>query len=145
MTPSDAASSGAPAKPALLIALALIWRDDRLLISRRSPGTHLAGFWEFPGGKCRAGESVAACAEREALEEVGVVCRARAEREPLHHAYADRNVVLTPVDCIWESGEPRALAVAAVAWVRPSELSRYAFPPANAPLVAELRGAGEPP
>lgn len=132
-----------PGVPRLQIAIALIWKDGQLLVSRRPAGTHLAGFWEFPGGKCGPEESAAACAEREALEEVGVVCRASTAREPISHVYADRHVVLTPVDCAWESGEPRPLAVAEVRWVRPSELACYAFPPANAPLLAALSRDGE--
>ncbi|HEY6558294.1 MAG TPA: (deoxy)nucleoside triphosphate pyrophosphohydrolase [Polyangiaceae bacterium] len=125
-------------KPTLQIALALIWKDGCLLISRRPHGAHLAGFWEFPGGKCHADEAATACAEREALEEVGVVCRALALRASIQHEYADRRVVLLPVDCAWQSGEPRPLGALDCAWVRPSELARYEFPPANATLLAEL-------
>jgi mutator protein MutT len=130
-----------PSLPSFDVALALIWNDEQLLISRRPEGTHLGGFWEFPGGKCRAGESAAACAEREALEEVGVVCRAVRVREPIRHAYADRLVLLSPVDCTWLSGEPRPLGVAEARWVRRGELSSYAFPPANAPLLDALSRA----
>ncbi len=129
--------------PTLEIALALIWKDELLLISRRPAGTHLAGFWEFPGGKRRADEPAAACAEREAREEVGVVCRAVHLREPIRHTYADRHVVLSPVDCTWLSGEPSALGVAEARWVRPSELERYVFPAANAPLLDALVRAGD--
>jgi mutator protein MutT len=125
-------------KPTLQIAIALIWKDECLLISRRLKGAHLAGYWEFPGGKCHADEAATACAEREALEEVGVVCRAFALRASIEHDYSERRVVLWPVDCAWHSGEPQALGVADWAWVRPSELSRYEFPPANASLLAEL-------
>ena len=134
---------GEPSLPSLHVALALIWKDELLLVSRRPPGAHLAGFWEFPGGKCRAGESAAACAEREAREEVGVVCRAVRVREPIAHAYTDRHVLLSPVDCTWLSGEPRPLGVAEVRWLRPSELSSYEFPPANAPLLDALARASE--
>lgn len=132
-------------KPTLQIALALIWKDERLLISRRLKGAHLAGYWEFPGGKCHADEAATACAEREALEEVGVVCHALALRASIEHDYADRCVVLWPVDCAWQSGEPQALGVADWAWVRPSKLVRYEFPPANASLLADLVSRPKPP
>ncbi|MGD9858339.1 MAG: NUDIX domain-containing protein, partial [Planctomycetaceae bacterium] len=47
------------------MSAAVIERDDRFLLTRRLDGTHLAGRWEFPGGKCESGESLSACLERE--------------------------------------------------------------------------------
>jgi mutator protein MutT len=120
------------------VAIALVWRGGLLLVSRRTADVHLGGSWEFPGGKLEPGESVEACAEREVLEEVGLVVRARARREPIVYDYPDRVVTLTPVDCSWVSGEPRALEVAEVRWVELSLLQELDFPPANAPLLREL-------
>ncbi len=120
------------------VAIALVWRREQLLVSRRRAAAHLGGLWEFPGGKRQASESAESCAEREVLEEVGVTVRARSCREPIVYDYADRVVTLTPVDCDWVSGEPRALEVAEARWVEPSELSELEFPPANAPLLDEL-------
>jgi 8-oxo-dGTP diphosphatase len=125
------------------VAIALVWRSGRLLVTRRRRGTHLAGLWEFPGGKFRAAESAERCAEREVLEEVGVRCHAVGRRASIAHDYPERSVVLHPVDCEFESGEPRAREVSAFAWVQPSELSGYTFPEANAALLAELI-AGKP-
>ena len=128
---------------AVEIALALIWKEDRLLITRRPAGTHLAGFWELPGGKCRPGERPEECAEREALEEVGVACRATGRLTPIEYRYPERTVRLHPVECRFEGGEPQSLQVAGWAWVRPEELPLYPFPPANAGLIEQLvvRGA----
>ena len=131
-------------KPHFEIALALIWKGDRLLITRRPSGAHLAGFWEFPGGKCRDAEAASACALREALEEVGVVCRPLRTRRALHHDYPERTVRLVPIDCAWESGEPRCLAVSDFAWVHPAGLADYEFPPANSLLIAELITSAPP-
>ncbi len=120
------------------VAIALVWKDGRLLLSRRPDDAHLGGLWEFPGGKLEAGESPERAAEREVLEELGVICSARSRRAPIEHDYIDRSVVLHPVDCEYVSGEPRALQVTELAWALPSELGQYAFPEANAELVAEL-------
>lgn len=125
-------------KPALEIALALVWKGNLLLITRRRPGVHLGDFWEFPGGKRKPGETFAACAEREVLEEVGVNCRAERIRSSIRHDYPDRSVELTPVDCVWLSGEPRCIEVDAWAWVEPGALSEYRFPEANLRLLAAL-------
>jgi 8-oxo-dGTP diphosphatase len=122
----------------LEIALALVWRGGRLLITRRPEGVHLAGYWEFPGGKIRAGESPGHAAEREVREEVGIACRSRAVRSTLAHDYPERRVVLFPVDCDWVEGEARHLGVADAQWVTVSELGAYRFPAANAALIDEL-------
>jgi mutator protein MutT len=120
------------------VAIALVWRGGLLLVSRRRAADHLGGLWEFPGGKRNAGESAEACAEREVLEEVGVTVRARSRRGPIVYDYPDRVVTLTPVDCDWVTGEPRALEVAEARWVELSLLGELDFPPANAPLLREL-------
>jgi 8-oxo-dGTP diphosphatase len=122
----------------LEIAIALVWKGPLLLITRRPAGTHLANLWEFPGGKRQACETFAACAEREVLEEVGIVCRAERLRRPILHDYMDRSVELVPVDCVWKSGEPQTLEVSDWAWVPLDELRKYAFPEANVPLLDEL-------
>jgi mutator protein MutT len=126
------------------VALALVWRSGCLLVTRRKPDAHLGGLWEFPGGKCLPGEPPDACAEREALEEVGVACRALKLREPIVYAYPERTVRLHPVECAYVGGGPRPIEVAEWAWVRPEDLDRYAFPPANAPLLAALKQEGAP-
>jgi mutator protein MutT len=139
----------APAAPSpnapVEVAIALIWKGTDLLITRRPAGVHLADFWEFPGGKRHTGESFERCAEREVLEEVGIVCRAQRTRDTIRHEYAERSVVLVPVDCVWQRGEPQCLGVAAWAWVTPRALSDYSFPEANRALLAALsRGGGRP-
>jgi len=120
------------------IALALVRRDGRLLIARRPAGVHLAGLWEFPGGKMRPGETPAAAAEREAREETGVECRARAALPVIEHAYGERRVRLHPVECAWLAGEPQPLGAAECRWVRPEDLGAYEFPAANAGLLVRL-------
>jgi mutator protein MutT len=124
----------------LAIALALVWRDGRLLVTRRPEGVHLAGFWEFPGGKLRPGETARACAEREVAEETEVVARAESERAPILWDYADRSLLLLPVNCVWVAGEGARREVAGLRWVLPEELGALEFPPANGALVAELAG-----
>jgi A/G-specific adenine glycosylase len=131
-------------KAVMEVALALIRRGDRYLVTRRREGAHLAGYWEFPGGKCRGGESPADAAMREAAEEVGVRCEVVRPRAELLWTYPERTVRLHPIECRYVEGPPRALEVVEWAWVRAAELSDYRFPPANAglirDLVAEARG-----
>jgi 8-oxo-dGTP diphosphatase len=123
---------------AIEVALALVWRDGRLLVTRRPAGVHLAGYWEFPGGKIGPGETPEMAAEREVREEVGIGCRARSCRAAFRHCYPERVVVLHPVDCDWLEGEPVLRGVSAAHWVAPERLTEYSFPPANAELIASL-------
>ncbi len=122
------------------IALALVFRAEKLLITRRLPGTHLAGSWEFPGGKLKLSETPELCAEREVEEETAVVCQARACRASFSFTYQDRSLLFIPVDCVWISGEPELLQVSAACWILPAELKNFEFPEANSALIAQLAG-----
>lgn len=133
-------SSASPADPGPIeIALALIRRKGCFLLTRRPDHVHLGGYWEFPGGKCRPGEAPDLCAEREALEEVGVQCEAVELLPAITHRYPDRTVRLHPVLCEYRGGPPRPLEVAEWTWASPAEFERFEFPEANAPLLALLR------
>lgn len=126
------------------VAIALVWRDGRLLVTRRAEGAHLAGFWEFPGGKLAEGETPEACAVREVLEETRVRVEPRSRREPIVWAYPERRVTLHPVTCDWLAGDGECVEVAELTWRLPSELAALSFPPANAALVASLVAEAEP-
>lgn len=120
------------------VAIALVWRGERLLVSRRPADVHLGGYWEFPGGKLAPGESPEACAVREVFEETYVTARAYGRRATIAWSYPTRSVLLHPIDCEWVSGEGRAREVAELRWVERSSLSELKFPEANATLVAEI-------
>jgi len=110
----------------------------RVLLTRRRPGTHLEGLWEFPGGKVEAGESDAAALVRELREEIGVTVRVDEVFEFVTHAYPERTVALCFYRCRIVEGTPEALDVADVAWVALEDLPGYPLPPADAPLVDRL-------
>jgi len=123
------------------IALAVIRhpRTDAVLIARRKDDAHLGGLWEFPGGKCLAGEAPADCAVRETLEETGLAVFILEAWPIIPYAYPERLVTLHPFLCRARAAEALPLASREVRWALPSALGEYAFPPANAPLLARLR------
>jgi 8-oxo-dGTP diphosphatase len=125
-------------KPSIEVAIALVWRAGRVLVTRRPAGVHLAGFWEFPGGKLAPGETAEAGAVREVLEEVGMVARAQGLRPPITWEYPERRVTLYPVDCDWIEGDGTARGVAELRFVERHELATLDFPEANAALVSML-------
>lgn len=126
------------ALPTCDIALALVHRDAHWLVARRRAGTHLGGLWEFPGGKRRADESVAAAALRELYEETAVTARVERELAVVTHTYTDRIVHLWPVVCRWKGGEAAPRAAEECRWATLDELRRLPMPPANAALLTQL-------
>lgn len=126
-------------KPHLQIALALIWREGLVLVTRRrADADHFANVWEFPGGKCFVDEAPARAVVREAREEVGLEIEIIAAREVIEWDYEERRVSLHPFDCRIISGEVQALEVAEWKWCAPDELRADDFPPANRGLIEEL-------
>lgn len=120
--------------------------EPAILIARRRPQTVLGGYWEFPGGKREAGESLAGCVQREFAEEVGLQVAVTEALPRVSHVYEHAHVQLHPFFCRWVGGEVRLLAVSEARWVVPGELADYRFPPANEDLVRAVVGrlaAGE--
>lgn len=124
------------------IALAVIVEGGRVLVARRGEG-HLAGTWEFPGGKIETGESAEDAARRECAEELGVSVRAGGEILVHEHEYESKRVRLHCVECEISEGEvPRAIAATELAWVSLEELRGMPIPPANDALIERLTEAG---
>ena len=129
-------------KPHLQIALAIIWREGEILVSRRlDSADHLPGAWEFPGGKIEVGETPAQAAIREACEEVGLLVEVTAARSPIEWEYEQRIVTLHPFDCRIIGGHLETRRVAEVRCMAPSELRTEDYPAANAQLIADLQRA----
>ena len=110
----------------------------RILVNQRRPGTHLAGLWEFPGGKRNAGEGRQAALARELHEELGIEVVTAEPLLTLRHDYPDRRVHLDVWSVLDYSGEPRSREDQAIAWVYPQALSSLELLPADAPIVVEL-------
>jgi 8-oxo-dGTP diphosphatase len=121
----------------MVVTAAVIERDGCFLVTRRQRGVHLEGCWEFPGGKCDAGESHAACLARELREELDTTARIGHEIFTTTHAYPDRHVELHFLRCDLES-DPRPQLGQEMRWVPREELATLEFPPADAELIRLL-------
>ena len=121
----------------LIVTAAVVERDDRFLVTRRMKGTHLAGTWEFPGGKCEADESLEDGLQRELREELGVASEVGAEVFAVTHEYEDRRVELHFFACILH-GEPTPVLGQEMQWVERTRLRDLQFPPADEDLIARL-------
>jgi len=122
---------------ATLVTAAVVERDGRVLITRRLEGTHLAGLWEFPGGKCEAGESLPDCLVREIREELGVGAAVGSEVYRTTYRYGEKALELVFFSCTLED-DPRPLLGQDIRWVERERLRTIDFPPADAELVVQL-------
>jgi 8-oxo-dGTP diphosphatase len=129
-------SAGAGPRPRTQIAIAIVEEQGRFLVGLREPGTALAGYWEFPGGKVQSGEPVEAAAIRECLEETGLRVQVTGEYPGTCYDYEHADVELHFFACA-VTGR-RSELPPRFRWVPRLELARYQFPPANAALLERL-------
>jgi 8-oxo-dGTP diphosphatase len=130
----------APMKLLLVVAVALIDADNRVLIAQRPEGKQLAGLWEFPGGKLDAGERPEQALIRELQEELGIEVK-EACLAPLtfaSHAYDDFHLLMPLYICRRWQGTVTAREGQTLAWVRANKLRDYPMPPADIPLIPPL-------
>ena len=124
----------------LVVAVALIDTDGRVLIAQRPEGKQLAGLWEFPGGKIDAGERPEQALIRELAEELDIAVKEEC-LAPLtfaSHAYEDFHLLMPLYVCRRWQGFVRAREGQALKWVRPRDLRSYPMPPADEPLLPPL-------
>jgi 8-oxo-dGTP diphosphatase len=124
----------------LVVAVALIDSDGRVLIAQRPEGKQLAGLWEFPGGKIDAGERPEESLIRELSEELGIAVK-EACLAPLtfaSYAYPDFHLLMPLYVCRRWEGFVRAQEGQALKWVRARDLRAYPMPPADEPLIPPL-------
>src|SRR6476661_7764165 len=122
------AATGADPRPIVLVAaVALIDADGRVLIAERPAGKHLAGLWEFPGGKVEPGETPEACVIRELHEELGIVVTEACLAPSFFssHLYETFHLLMPLYLCRRWTGQVQANEHEALAWVRPNKLGDY--------------------
>ena len=127
----------------MIVVAAVIEEDGRFLVTRRPHGVHLAGMWEFPGGKIDAGETHAAALQRELREELDTDVDVGELIFDVTHEYPDRAVALYFYRCGLR-GVPRPLLGQEMRWVARDELSSLGFPPADEELITLLMKADAP-
>jgi 8-oxo-dGTP diphosphatase len=121
----------------ITVVAAVIEEEGRFLVTRRLAGVHLAGMWEFPGGKIDHRESHRAALEREIREELGVGIEVSDLTYETVHPYPDRTVALYFYRCRL-LGTPRPLLGQEMRWVAREELASLGFPPADKELIERL-------
>jgi 8-oxo-dGTP diphosphatase len=127
----------------IVVVAAVIEQDGRFLVTKRQHGVHLAGMWEFPGGKIDPDETHGDALRRELREELDTDADVGELVFQVTHRYPDRAIALYFYRCTL-LGMPRPLLGQEMRWVPRSELSRLGFPPADEELIKRLTRADVP-
>ena len=122
---------------AVVVVAAVIEQDDAFLLTLRPDGTHLAGHWEFPGGKVHPAETHAEALRRELFEELDIVGHVGRRVHTITHTYPAKTVELYFYRCGFE-GEPKPMMGQEMRWVPRDELATLPFPDADRALIAVL-------
>lgn len=125
--------------PVIEVSAGLVFSGGKLLITQRRQGDHLEHLWEFPGGKREGSETFEQCLVRELREELGIEVKVGVLVEEITHAYPEKTVLLKFFRCTLESGHPRPIHCQDLAWVSPSQLAAFSFPPADEQLLRTLQ------
>lgn len=122
-----------------VVAGALFDEQGRVLVAQRPPGKHMAGGWEFPGGKVEPEEQAFAGLKRELQEELGIEVLDATPLIAYEHSYADRRVLLDLWLVSLYTGEPKSLEGQPLQWVAIDELEAVGLLEADLPMVPALR------
>ena len=122
------------------VAVGVIFNEKtQVLIAKRQEGSHLAGLWEFPGGKVETGETVTQALSRELNEEIGIIIHDPKPLTVIHQTYPEKEVILD----VWQinqfTGTPKGKEGQPILWVHPHCLSDFSFPPANQGILNKLK------
>jgi len=126
--------------PHYQVTAAVIWQKGRILLSQRRSDQMLGGLWEFPGGKCEAGEELPQCLRREIREELALDIEVGAHLVTVEHAYTHMRITLHAFHCRPLAGTPQAIACQDWRWVRPEDVASFALSVADQRIAEALLG-----
>lgn len=133
----------APASSAVMHVMAglLLDASGRVLLAQRPAGKHLAGFWEFPGGKLEAGETPLAALARELLEELGIHVQSAEPLIRLPWRYDERELLLDAWRVSSWRGDPQSLESQPLKWLAPANVDPATLAPADRVILTALTRA----
>jgi len=123
-------------KPTYNVVVGLIWKKNKILISKRKKKGLLGGLWELPGGKKHRSENNITCLEREINEELDIKVNVKHKIGIINHQYSHFGVKMTAYNCNYQSGKLRPLVSDQVKWVTPKQIKNFPFPKATHKLFS---------
>jgi len=127
------------ATPQYPVAVGVVFKDDRVLITRRKAEGLLGGLWEFPGGKIEKNEKAEAACIREIKEEVNLAVKVDEHLCRVKHAYTHFKIKMEVFCCSYISGRVKLNGPVDHRWIRLNQLEDYPLPKANHKFLAKLR------
>ncbi|MFQ3229040.1 8-oxo-dGTP diphosphatase MutT [Reinekea sp.] len=124
---------------ALQVSAAILVSDQKIFAARRAPGRHLAGYWEFPGGKIEESESPEQCLKRELAEELAISATIGPFLMKTKHRYATKIVELHAYWVTDYSGNIQLKDHDELTWLAVNDLNSVQWAPADEPIVEEIR------
>ncbi|MDJ0554033.1 MAG: 8-oxo-dGTP diphosphatase MutT [Microcoleaceae cyanobacterium MO_207.B10] len=126
--------------PHKIIGVAIIWNQEgKILIDKRRSGGTFGGFWEFPGGKQEANETIVACIKREILEELAIDIAVEEHLITVNHIYSEVKITLDVYHCRYLRGKPQTIECDEFRWVTLEEIDRFTFPEANQQIISAIK------
>ena len=125
----------------LVAAVALVDKENRILLAKRPEDKPMPGLWEFPGGKVKVGETPEFALARELAEELDIETR-ECCFAPLgfaSHSYDDFHLMMPLYVCRMWKGEPKPVEGQTLEWVAPLDLAQYEMPAADIPLIYQIQ------
>ena len=118
-------------KPRYELAVAVIWKNNKILVSKRKENAMLGGLWEFPGGKLEKNETRKNCVVREVKEELDINIQPYKHVKSIKHSYSHFSIIMHAFHCNLVDGTPQPIGCDQFKWIRKNELSSLPFPKAN--------------
>jgi 8-oxo-dGTP diphosphatase len=119
------------------VCCAIIVEGDKILATRRSHGLHLAGFWEFPGGKIEPGETAKECIIREIREELNLDISIISKLQPVKYYYPGKSIRLIPFVCNITDGRMNLTDHSEFRWLAENEISSIIWAPADIKVLEQ--------
>lgn len=126
------------APPQYRIAVGVVFKNGRVLITRRKPDGLLGGLWEFPGGKIKKSEKAETACLREIMEEVNLTVKIESPLCRVKHAYTHFKIQMEVFCCSYISGRVKLNGPVDHRWVRLAELNKFPLPKANHKFLSQL-------
>jgi len=136
LKPSHGARIPGTRIPTRAIAVGIVRKNGRLLITRRKPDGFLGGLWEFPGGKIEPCEDNKSACVREILEETGIEVKIDSFLTRIKHTYSHFKIEMDIFYCHYVSGKIALDGPIEYRWIHLSEINKFAFPKANLKFIS---------
>jgi 8-oxo-dGTP diphosphatase len=119
------------------VVCAIIEKESMFLAARRKQGESCAGFWEFPGGKVREGESPESALTREIMEELAISIDIKSSLKPCSHCYPGKTILLIPFICSNSKGTIKLSDHDAFLWIDPKSAKNLEWAPADVAVLEQ--------